>query len=152
MSPSIQEEARAIIEAENQARLDATVQAVAERREQERQAAERAAIVARCKDRLAAMDTAPIEQLQAKATTALDAYVAAMDAYNAEIGAIRDELQALGSNLPAGVELYPHTGGLTIGDVEVRRQRMQTMISNMAWAVLGTYITRGNINLEHPGD
>ncbi len=149
---TVEQEARKVIEAENQARLDAAVQAVAERRERERAAAERAELVARCKERLAALDTAPIENLQTKAESALDAYVAAMTAHNEQIAAIRDELQALGSGLPAEVQLYPQTGGLVIGNVEVRRQRLQATVARLAMDVLRTYITRGNISLDRPSD
>ncbi len=46
-----------------------------ERRDHERQAEERAALVARCKDRLAGLDTAPIEKLREDAAAALNAYV-----------------------------------------------------------------------------
>ncbi len=152
---TIDQEARALLEQENQARFEAAKQAVAQRRERERQAAERAARIAALKARLAALqDTTAIEQQGEQAAAALDAYVAAMAAQNAQIAAIRDELQALGSGLPAGVDLGSHENGhgLTIGDVVVRRQRQQVNVSNMARTVLRTYITRGNIDLEHPSD
>ncbi len=149
---TVEQEAQALLEAENNARLEAARQAVVERREREAAERERAALVARCKERLAAMDTAPIEKLQTKAAAAVDAYVAAMAAHNEQITAIRDELQALGSGLPAEVQLYPHMGGLVIGDVEVRRQRLQTNVSRLAKDVLRTHITRGNIDLERPSD
>ncbi len=154
MSPlTVEQEARKLLEAEEKARLDAAVQAVAERRERQRQAAERAAHIAALKARLAALqDTTAIDKQGEQANAALDAYVAGMAAHNAQIAAIRDELQAVGSNLPADVDLYPQHGGLTIGDVVVRWQRLQTNVSNMARAVLRTYITRGNIDLERPGD
>ncbi len=156
MSPSqitIDQEARALLEQENQARFEAAKQAVAERREREREAAERAKQIAALKDRLAALqDTTALDTQGEQAAAALDAYVAGMAAHNAQIAAIRDELQAVGSNLPGDVDLYPHHGGLTIGDVVVRRQRLQTNVSNMARAVLRTHITRGNIDLEHPSD
>ncbi len=156
MRPSeitIDQEARALLEQENQARFEAAKQAIAQRRERERQAAERAAHVAALKDRLAALqDTTALDTLGEQAAAALDAYVAGMAAHNAQIAAIRDELQALGSNLPADVDLYPHHGGLVIGEVEQRRQRLQTNVSNMATTVLRTYITRGNIDLGRPAD
>ncbi len=152
MSLSLEQEARKLLEAEDKARLDAAVQAVAQRRERQREAAERAAVVGACKQQLAAIDPAPLEHLRTQAAAALDAYVAGMAAHNAQIAAIRDELQAVGSNLPADVDLYPQHGGLTIGDVVVRRQRLQTNVSNMARTVLRTHITRGNIDLERPGD
>ncbi len=68
--------------------------------------------------------------------------------------ATADELRALGSNLPGDVDLgsYGNGPGLTIGDTIVRRQRLQTNVSNMARTVLRTHITRGNIDLERPGD
>ncbi len=150
---TVEQEARKMIEAEDKARLDAAKQAVAERREREREAAERAAQIAALKARLAALqDTTAIEQQGEQAAAALDAYVAGMAAHNAQIAAIRDELQALGSNLPADVDLYPQHGGVVIGEVEQRRQRLQTNVSNMARTVLRTHITRGNIDLERPGD
>ncbi len=152
---TIDQEARALLEQENQARFEAAKQAVAERREREREAAERTKQIAALKDRLAALqDTTAIEQQGEQAAAALDAYVAGMAAHNAQIAAIRDELQVLGSNLPGDVDLgsYGNGHGLTIGDTIVRRQRLQTNVSNMARTVLRTHITRGNIDLERPGD
>ncbi len=156
MSPSqitIDQEARALLEQENQARFEAAKQAVAERRERERQAAERAAQIAALKDRLAALqDTTALDTLGEQANAALDAYVAAMAAHNAQIAAIRDELQALGSGLPAGVDLYPQHGGVVIGEVEQRWQRVQGNVSRLAMTVLRTHIKRGEISLDTPRD
>ncbi len=137
---------------EEAARMERIRHKVLADQEQQRQAEERAAIVARWKDRLAGLDMAPIDTLQAQAAAALDAYIAAMGAYNEQVAEIRDELQELGSGLPAGVELYPHTGGLVIGEVEARRQRMQSNMSQLAMAALRKHITRGQISLDTPRD
>ncbi len=153
MSLSLEQEARKLLEAEDKARLDAAVQAVAERRERQREAAERAAQIAALKARLAALqDTTAIEQQGEQAAAALDAWVAGMAAHNAQIAAIRDELHALGSGLPADVDLYPQHGGVVIGEVEQRWQRMQANVSRLAMTVLRTHITRGNISLDSPRD
>ncbi len=156
MSPSqitIDQEARALLEQENQARFEAAKQAVAERREREREAAERAAQIAALKDRLAALqDTTALDTLGEQANAALDAYVAGMAAHNAQIAAIRDELQAVGSNLPADVDLYPQHGGLVIGEVEQRWQRLQANVSRLAMTVLRSHIKRGEISLDNPRD
>lgn len=155
MSLSIEQEARKLIEAENQARLDAAVQAVAERRERERQAAERAAQIAALKDRLIGLqDTTALEKKLATAEASVYAAVADMDARNAEIASIRDELRSIGSNLPADIDLGSHENsyGLTIGDVVVRRQRLQTVMSRMLFRVLRAHITRGSLSLDNPND
>ncbi len=150
---TIDQEARALLEQENQARFEAAKQAVAQRREREREAAERGKQIAALKTQLAALqDTTAIEQQGEQAAAALDAYVAAMAAHNAQIAAIRDELQAVGSNLPADVDLYPHHGGVVIGEVEQRRQRVQANVSRLAMTVLRTHIKRGEISLDTPRD
>ncbi len=93
-----------------------------------------------------------IDKLQAKAAAALDAYLLAMAVHNAVIAAFRDELYGIGSGLPADVDLYPHHGGVVIGEVEQRRQRLQTNVSRLAMTVLRTHITRGEISLDNPRD
>jgi hypothetical protein len=50
------------------------------------------------------------------------------------------------------VELYPYHGGHVIGDVEVRRERLQSNIASMVKDVLRTHITRGEISLDKPRD
>ncbi len=158
MSPSqitIDQEARALLEQENQARFEAAKQAVAERRERQREAAERAAHIAALKTRLSALqDTTGLEKKLATAESSAYAAVAEMDARNAQLAAIRDELQAVGSNLPPDIDLGSHENsyGVTIGDVVVRRQRLQTVMSRMIFRVLRAHITRGEISLDTPRD
>jgi hypothetical protein len=50
------------------------------------------------------------------------------------------------------VELYLYHGRLVIGEVEVRRERLQTNVARMAMDVLRTYLQRGPISLDRPRD
>jgi hypothetical protein len=76
-----------------------------------------------------------------------------MAAHNGQLSSIRDELQALGSGVP-DVDLgsYSNGYGLSIGNVEVRRERLQSNIASMVKDVLHTHVQRGEISLDRPQD
>jgi hypothetical protein len=63
-------------------------------------------------------------------------------------------VEALGSNLPLTVDTgsYNNSYGVTIGEVEVRRERLQTNVARLANEVLRVHVPRGEISLDQPRD
>ena len=151
---TIDAEVDALLAEEAQQRRAQLTAQVQERRERERQAQAVQATLDALEERLRQFDAAALAKLRRQAEATLQAYTAGMAAWNDQLENISDELTALGSQLPASVQHggYDIGGGVCIGDVTVRRQRLQAEVSELAKAAIVSHIGRAQWSLDSPKD
>ncbi len=156
MSLSIQEEAKRIIEAENQARLDAAVQGVAERRERQREAAERVAQVAEIRKRIPVeLDRAPLEEAIAVFRAGAETLIAACAAHDARHADLWMAITGLASSgqLPADLVAAHTYGGLISAEgKDYRKSRVQVTMSTVLYEVFRRHYPREGWDIGKPQD
>ncbi len=156
MTLSIEQEARKLIEAEDKARLDAAVQAVAERRERERQAAERAALVAEIRQRIPVeLDRAPLEEALAVFRAGAETLIAACAAHDARHADLWTAIIGLASSgtLPADlVAAHTYGGMISAEGKDYRKSRVQLTMSTVLYEVFRRYYPREQYDIGKPQD
>ncbi len=156
MNLSIEQEAKAILQAEEKARLDAAVQAVAERRERERQAAERKAQLAEIRQRIPAeLDRAPLEEAIAVFRAGAETLIAACAAHDARHADLWMAINGLASSGPVPADLVAaHTyGGLISADgKDYRKSRVQHTMATVLYEVFRQYYPREGWDIGKPQD
>ncbi len=156
MSLSIEQEARKLLEAEDKARLDAAVQAVAERRERERKAAERAALVAEIRQRIPVeLDRAPLEEAIAVFRAGAKTLIAACAGHDARHADLWNAIIGLASSgqLPADLVAAHTYGGLISADgKDYRKSRVQLTMSTVLYEEFRRYYPRDQYDIGKPQD
>ena len=145
----IDAEARALLKAEDAARLERARQTTAERHERERVEQERRAAFKVISRRLTSMDPAALTALRQSAEDALAAYATAIVAWDAELSAIAGDAAGL-HDLGATVE--PYTRTVRIGSVQRSPAPLQKSIAEVALAALRPRVSAGFISLDSPPD
>lgn len=147
---AIEEAAKAILNREQQERLErAREQAVEElERQQYEQVREKA--IASAKERLRSMNREPLDAAREKARVALDEYATAIDAYNDELAEIYAAMAPY-MTPDSGITMSG-SGHLTVQDVAGNREGVQRAVSDVAMEVVRSHVPRGVISLDYPED
>ena len=138
--------------AQRRAELAALVQ---ERRDREQAQQQVQAALDALEARLKAFDAKALAKLRTQAEEALLAYASAIAAWNTQLEAIRDDVADAGLLQHPSVEsgTYALGFGLRINRTMVRRQRVQTDISDIAKAAVSRNVgLRSRWSLDNPQD